>query len=91
MTRPRDLILARSLAIDMLSGVFKGMVFRDLPLTCTPAWGWQDRGKLLEAAWHENMGAAWNSSFCDLASANNRAAPPRWSFRRCSSRMADDS
>jgi hypothetical protein len=58
--------LLDSLADDMLSSVFKGMLFRDLLRFFLPFRVRHDRGELLEDTWRLNMGSAWEMSFADL-------------------------
>jgi hypothetical protein len=58
--------LLDSLADDMLSSVFKGMLFRDLLRFFLPFRVRHDRGELLENTWRLNMGSAWEQSFADL-------------------------
>jgi hypothetical protein len=59
--------LLYSLADDMLSSVFKGMLFRDLLRNFLPFIERRDRGEVLEKTWWLNMGSAWQKTFADLA------------------------
>jgi hypothetical protein len=59
--------LLYTLADDMLSSVFKGMLFRDLLRDFLPFIVRRDRGEILEKTWWLNMGSAWQKTFADLA------------------------
>ncbi|HEX4142204.1 MAG TPA: patatin-like phospholipase family protein [Pirellulales bacterium] len=64
---PTNNPLLNRLADDMLSSVFKGLLFRDLPSLVWPKSLKHDRGTLLEDVFFLNMGSVWKDSFSNLS------------------------
>jgi hypothetical protein len=83
-TRPTDSPtndeLLNRLSDDMLSSVFKGLLFRDLPSLALPLPVCGDRGQLLEDVWRLNMGKTWEASFSALAAGERAGWRPSLVF-----------